>query len=129
MTGEDLGYIPSAAEQARFDYSPLAKIFTKGLDKDDQEEELFERLKNNEGKNEQQLRAIEDQKKKQLDAIEKYSQLKDDKAKNKTLSKDGLKELIESYPNSFSTFVKSKLKQLATNKENAEYKSCPRRFF
>ena len=44
---------------------------------------------------------IEDQRNKQLDATENYSKLKDDKAKNKTLLKDELKELIESYPNFF----------------------------
>ena len=70
MTGEDLGYRPSVLEQTKFDYSPLGKVFNKGLDnKDDKKEELFKRLKNIEGKNEVQLQAIEDQGKKQLDAI------------------------------------------------------------
>ena len=55
LTGEDLGYKLSVFEQAKFDYSPLGKIFTKGLDKDDQEEELLKRLKNIEDKNEEQL--------------------------------------------------------------------------
>ena len=36
LTGEDLGLKPSTAEQAKFEYSPLCKIFNKGLDKDDQ---------------------------------------------------------------------------------------------
>ena len=45
-------------------------MFTnKALDKDDQKERLFKRLKNIEGKNEEQLQAIEDQGNKQLDAI------------------------------------------------------------
>ena len=35
MTGEDLAYKPSVFEQAKFDYSPLGNIFTKGLDKGD----------------------------------------------------------------------------------------------
>ena len=46
LTGEDLGLKPSTVEQARFEYSPLGKIFNKGLDKDDQKEGLFKRLKN-----------------------------------------------------------------------------------
>ena len=46
LTGKDLGYKPSAIEQAKFAYSPLGKIFNKGLDKDDQKEGLFKRLKN-----------------------------------------------------------------------------------
>ena len=46
LTGEDLGLKPSTVEQAKFEYSPLGKVFTKGLDKDDQKEGLFKRLKN-----------------------------------------------------------------------------------
>ena len=70
LTGEDLGLKPSTVEQAKIDYSPLGKIFNKGLDKNkDKKEGLFKRLKNIEGKNEEQLKAIEDQGKKQLDAI------------------------------------------------------------
>ena len=56
LTGEDLGYRPSVPEQAKFDYSPLIKIFIKGLgDKDDQKEELLRRLKTIEDNNENQL--------------------------------------------------------------------------
>ena len=46
LTGEDLGLKPNTIEQARFVYSPLGKIFNKGLDKDDKKEGLFKRLKN-----------------------------------------------------------------------------------
>ena len=47
LTGEDLGYRPSVLEQTKFDYSPLGKVFNKGLDdKDDQKEGLLKRLKN-----------------------------------------------------------------------------------
>ena len=46
LTGEDLGLKPNTIEQARFEYSPLGKIFNKGLDKDDKKEGLFKRLKN-----------------------------------------------------------------------------------
>ena len=45
LTGEDLDLKPSTVEQAKFEYSPLGKIFNKGLDKDDQKEGLFKRLK------------------------------------------------------------------------------------
>ena len=69
LTGEDLGLKPSTIEQAKFEYSPLGKIFNKGLDKDDKKEGLFKRLENIKDKNEEQLQAIEDQSKKQLDAI------------------------------------------------------------
>ena len=46
LTGENLGLRPDTIEQARFEYSPLGKIFNKGLDKDDKKEGLFKRLKN-----------------------------------------------------------------------------------
>ena len=49
LTGEDLGYRPSVLEQTKFDYSPLGKVFNKGLDdKDDKKEGLLKRLKNTE---------------------------------------------------------------------------------
>ena len=57
LTGEDLSLKPSTVEQAKFEYSPLGKIFNKGLDKDeDKKEGLLKRLKNIEDKNEQQLK-------------------------------------------------------------------------
>ena len=46
LTGEDLGLKPSTAKQAKFEYSPLRKIFNKGLSEDDKKESLFKRLKN-----------------------------------------------------------------------------------
>ena len=46
LTAEDLGLKPNTIEQDRFEYSPLGKIFNKELDKDDQKEGLFKRLKN-----------------------------------------------------------------------------------
>ena len=46
MTDEDLRYKPSVIEEAKLDYSPLGKVFNKGLDKDDQKEGL---LRKNDG--------------------------------------------------------------------------------
>ena len=76
LTGEDLGLKPSTVEQAKFEYSPLGKIFNKGLDKDDQKEGLFKRLKNIEDKS-------ENQSEKQLDAI-----------KNMNISSKPLMEIV-----------------------------------
>ena len=45
----------------------MGKIFNQVLDKDDQKEGLFKRLKHIEDKNEKQLKATEDHGKKQLD--------------------------------------------------------------
>ena len=51
LTGEYLGLKPSTIEQTKFEYSPLGKIFNKGLSKDHQKEGLFKRLKSIEHKN------------------------------------------------------------------------------
>ena len=64
LTGEDLGLKPSTVEQAKFECFPLGKIFNKGLNEDDKKEVLLKKLKNIKGKNEEQLKAIEDQGKK-----------------------------------------------------------------
>ena len=45
LTGEDLGLKTNTIEQARFEYSPLGKIFNKGLDKDDEKEGLFKKAR------------------------------------------------------------------------------------
>ena len=53
-----MGLKPSTVEQAKFEYSPLGKIFNKGLSEDDKKEGLFKRLKNIEDKNEEQLKLL-----------------------------------------------------------------------
>ena len=54
----DLKYKPDAFEQAKFEYSPLGKVFTDGLHKSDRNEGLLKRLKNIEDRNNNQLLAI-----------------------------------------------------------------------
>ena len=44
LTGEDLDLKPSTVEQARFEYSPLSRIFNKGLKEEDKIEN-FEKTK------------------------------------------------------------------------------------
>ena len=39
LTGEDLGLKPSTVEQTTFEYSPLGKIFNKGLEKEEDKKE------------------------------------------------------------------------------------------
>ena len=58
LTKKYLKYKPDAFEQAKFEYSPLGKVFTDGLDKSDKNEGLLKRLKNIEGRNNNQLLAI-----------------------------------------------------------------------
>ena len=58
VTKKDLGYKPDAFEQAKFQYSPLGKVFTDGLDKSDKNEGLLKRLKNIEDKSNNELLTI-----------------------------------------------------------------------
>ena len=60
LTKKDLGYKPDAFEQAKFEYLPLGKVFTDGLDKSDKNEGLLKRLKNIEDKSNNQLLTIKD---------------------------------------------------------------------
>ena len=48
LTKKDLGYKPDAFEKAKFEYSPLGKVFTDVLSKEDKSKKvgLFKRLKN-----------------------------------------------------------------------------------
>ena len=66
LTGEDLGLKPSTVEHTKFEFSPLGKIFNRGLTKDDKKEGLFKRLENIRETNLTQLQAIKDQGEKQL---------------------------------------------------------------
>ena len=58
LTKKDLGYKPDAFEQAKFEYSPLGKVFTDGLDKSDRKEGLLKRLKYIEDRSNNQLLTI-----------------------------------------------------------------------
>ena len=58
LTKKDLGYKPDAFEQEKFEYSPLGKVFTDGLDKSDKNEGLLKQLKNIEDKSNNQLLTI-----------------------------------------------------------------------
>ena len=81
LTKKDLGYKPDAFEQAKFEYLPLGKVFTDGLDKSDKNEGLLKRLKN-----------IEDKSNNQLLPIKNISR---PAIKGKNIKKDFKKELID----------------------------------
>ena len=55
LTSEDLYLKPSTAEQAKFEYSPLDKIFNKILSEDDKKEGVLKRLENIKDKNNELL--------------------------------------------------------------------------
>ena len=52
LTGADLGLKPRTVEQEKFEYSPLSKMFNKGLSEEDRKEGLLKRLENIKDKNE-----------------------------------------------------------------------------
>ena len=58
LTGEGLGLKPSTVEQAKFEYSPLGKIFNKGLSEDDKKEGVLKGLKNIKDKNEELINTL-----------------------------------------------------------------------
>ena len=60
LTKKDLNYKPNAFEQAKFEYSPVGKVFIDGLDKSDRKEGLLKRFKNIEGKSNNQLLTLRD---------------------------------------------------------------------
>ena len=49
LTGEDLDYKPDVIRKAKFQYSPLGKVFNKELDESYKKKGILKRLKNNEG--------------------------------------------------------------------------------
>ena len=55
--------------------------------------------------------------------------MKDNEKKNVILLKDGLKELIESYPSTFNTFLRNEVRELATKEEDIDYKILSQEIF
>ena len=45
LTGENLGYKPSALKKTKFEYFPLGKVFNKGLNEEDKNEGILKRQK------------------------------------------------------------------------------------
>ena len=71
LTGEDLGHKLDVIQIAKFEYSPLCKVFNKELDESDKKEGFLKRLKNIERQDEEQLKAIKYQREKQLQILTK----------------------------------------------------------
>ena len=46
LTGEDLGYKPDVLQKSKFGYSPLSKVFNKGLNTNEKQKVLLKRFKN-----------------------------------------------------------------------------------
>ena len=58
LTKKDLNFKPNAFEQAKFEYSPLGKVFIDISNKTNEKEGLLKRLKNIESKSNNQLLAL-----------------------------------------------------------------------
>ena len=80
---------PSTVEQTKFEYSPVAKSFNKGLSKGNKKEGLFKRLGNIKNKNKEQLQAIRDQQEKQLKKLKNIEESKTLKVINEISGKTG----------------------------------------
>ena len=96
LTGEDLGLKPSTVEKAKFEYSPLGKIFNKGLSEEDKKEGLLKKLKNIEDKNEQML-----------------------KIKNKT---ENIKEVTDIVKKPFTLEAKALIEEIRTIQKDVDYR-------
>ena len=95
LTGEDLGYRPDPVQKAKFEYSPLVQVFNKGSDKIEKSEGLLKRLKNIEGKSDNQLRAIEGLKDNQLGLVENKKTKQSDPIGKIKFSDEKLNKLAE----------------------------------
>ena len=119
LTGEDLGLKPSTVEQAKFEYSPLGKIFNKGLDKDDKKEELFKRLENIEGKikgkNKKESEPIKNEE--QSEVLKDESTVADKKPKKIVLLKDKLDFIFKNFDSNFNSTEKKFLIRLAKDEK------------
>ena len=60
LTGEYLKYKPDVIQKVKIEYSALGQVFNKELNESNIKEGRLKRLKNIEGKNEQQLETIKD---------------------------------------------------------------------
>ena len=103
-TGKDLGLKPSTIEQAKSEYSPLGKIFNKGLDKDDQKNGLFKRLKTTEGKikGENKKESEPTKYEEQLEVIKDESIMVDKKPKKTMLLKNKLDHIFKNFGSNFN---------------------------
>ena len=94
LTGKDLGLKPSTVDPAKFEYSPLGKVFNKELSEEDKKEGLLKRLKNIEDKN---------------------------KVKNKVENKDII-EVTDFVDQPLSSKAKELLKEIKIKQKNVNYR-------
>ena len=76
LTSEKFGYKSRVVEQAKYSYSPLGKVFNKGLTGEEWKEGILKSVENIGGRTEKLLKAIKDQRIKQSDS--KKTEIKSD---------------------------------------------------
>ena len=105
LTGEDLGLKPNTIQQARFEYSPLGKIFNKGLSEDDKKECLFKRLKNIEDKikNEKKKESEPIKNEEESEIVKDESTVADKKPKKIVLLKNELDFIFKNFDSNFNS--------------------------
>ena len=123
LSGEDLGLKPKTVEQTKFEYSPLGKIFNKGLSGHDKKEVLFKRLKNTENKikdkNKKELEPIKNEE--QSEVLKDESNVADKNPKEIVLLKDKLDYIFKDFDTNFNSTGKYFLKQLAKDEQKIDY--------
>ena len=123
LTGEDLGLKPSTIEQAKFEYSPLGKIFNKGLSEDHKKEGLFKRLKDIESKikseNKKESEPIKNEE--QSEVLKDESTVADKKPKEIVLLKDKLDFIFKNFGSNFNSTGKKFLIKLAKDEKKIDY--------
>ena len=140
LTGEDLGLKPSTVEQAKFEDSPLCKIFNKGLNEEDKKEGIFKRQENIKGKNEELIKAFskapkdkvsnKDKQNKNLVYNSQHSFAKfKDIDEIKELSLDSMHKALKNFNKKF-TSLKNVVRQIKANKKlkKKSFRRCWRSF-
>ena len=112
LTGEDLGLKLSAIEQAKLEYSPLGRVFTRGLKKEEEDKKgLFKRQKNIENKikggNKKELGPIKNEKKSEV--LKDESSVAHKKPKEIVLLKDKLDFIFKNFGSNFNNTGKKVL--------------------
>ena len=99
LTGEDLGLKPNTIEQARFEYSPLGKIFNKGLDEDDKKKDCLKGWKILKAKLKAKIKKESEpiKNEKQSEIVKDESTVADKKPKEIVLLKDKLDYILKNF--------------------------------
>ena len=122
LTGEYFGLKPSTVEQAKFEYSPVGKIFNKWLKEEDKKEGLLKKLKNIEDRKEEKLDEIKYQEEREPNIVNE----KRKEPKKIILLKDRLDYIFTNFSSNFNSDGKNFLIKLAKDEKKID---CNNLFF